>query len=286
MILDRGEKSTHNEKKGLEEYGAPDPDYASPPAYSSAGQASTSSAVVVATPSGSRLTVVAPQSSVPTNGLSVFTVLEPIKGSWLLDPLAALSSGPSVLQTIVQSRAGGRRPRRFRNMTVGSPTAKFDSRHGSISTVLRVVGDSVPAVATIRCTTRSGNIVLELVTKSPSRMVHIDAYSRSGNISLLIPRSFSGVVELRARRGDVELLPVLASSVRIVRASDKETVVLVGNNAFPEAGPSNTGDLARLCNRSGHLRLGFCGEDVFNESEGVVAKATQLIQKLTTKLAS
>ena len=93
-------------------------------------------------------------------------------------------------------------------------------------------------------------------------------------------------MELRARNGDVELLPALASSVRIVRASDRETVVLVGNNAHPEAGPSNTGDLARLCNRSGRVRLGFCGEDIFNESEGVMAMATQLFQKLTTKSAS
>ena len=132
-------------------------------------------------------------------------------GSWLVDPLVAPSSGPSMLQTIVQSRAGGRRPRRFRNMTLGTPTARFDSRHGNISAAIRVVGDSgMPAIATIRSTTRSGNIVLELVSqksqidkwqplagrdlstygflfgialqvsKSPSRMVHVDAYSRSG----------------------------------------------------------------------------------------------------------
>ena len=88
-------------------------------------------------------------------------------GSWLLDPLAAPSSGPSILQTIVQSRAGGRRPRRSRNVTLGAPTAKFDSRHGNISAALRVVGDpGVPAVATIRSTTRSGNIVLELVSQN------------------------------------------------------------------------------------------------------------------------
>ncbi len=84
-------------------------------------------------------------------------------GSWLLDPLALQSSGPSILQTIVQHRAG-RRPRPFRNMTLGTPTAKFDSRHGNISAALRVVGESVmTATATIRTTTRSGNIVLELV---------------------------------------------------------------------------------------------------------------------------
>lgn len=94
------------------------------------------------------------------------------------------------------------------------------------------------------------------------------------------------MVELRARNGDMELLPALASSVRIVRASDRETVVLVGNNALPQVGPTSTGDLAQLCARSGRVRLGFSGEDVFNESEGVIAKASQLFQKLTTKSAS
>jgi hypothetical protein len=88
------------------------------------------------------------------------------QGSWLLDPLVALSSGPSILQTIVQHRAG-RRPRRARNMTLGAPTARLDSRHGSISAVLRVVAESAtPATATIRSTTRSGNIVLELVSQA------------------------------------------------------------------------------------------------------------------------
>lgn len=86
-------------------------------------------------------------------------------GSWLLDPLAPLSLGTSILQTVVQHRVGGRRPRRLRNMTLGTATAKFDSRHGNISATLRVVGESaVTATATIRATTRSGNIVLELVS--------------------------------------------------------------------------------------------------------------------------
>ena len=48
-------------------------------------------------------------------------------------------------------------------MTVGAPTAKLDSRHGHIFATLQVVGESIPATATIRCTTRTGNIVLELV---------------------------------------------------------------------------------------------------------------------------
>ena len=84
-------------------------------------------------------------------------------GSWLLDPLAPQSSDRSLLQAFVEHRAG-RRPRRFHNMTVGTPTAKLDSRRGNIFATLRVAGESaVPATATIRSTTHNGNIVLELV---------------------------------------------------------------------------------------------------------------------------
>lgn len=228
--------------------GASDFDFVpGPPAYFSAGDASTSSAVVVASPFGSTLPVVTPPSGVPTNGLSIFTVLEPIKGlwecqnrcgmrnlnrrcslgSWLLDPLAALSSGPSILQTVVQHRAG-RRPRRARNMTLGAPTARLDSRHGSISAVLRVVAESAtPATATIRSTTRSGNIVLELVSqsridcdlstlpladimvqvsKSPTRTVHFDAYSRSGKFKTQLFISVSEYPKRGLRSHRIELL--------------------------------------------------------------------------------
>jgi len=286
MIFD-GETSKgarSNEKKELAEYTAPDSDFASTaPAYSSTRDASTSPAVVVASSSGHRLPVVTPPSGVSTNGLNVFTLIKSIRGSWLLDPLAPRSARPSVLRSIVQYRIGGS-PHGFRNMTLGRPTAKLDSRRGNISATLRVVGGAdTTATATIRATTRSGNIVLELVSKSPSRIVHFDAYSQSGNISLLIPRSFSGVVELRARNGGMELLPALASFANVTRASDGETVVLIGNNAIHRVGTRRSGDHARLCSHSGRVRLGFSGEDAFNEGGGVIS---QIFQKLTSRSAS
>jgi hypothetical protein len=80
----------------------------------------------------------------------------------------------------------------------------------------------------------------------------------------------------------MELLPALAASASIMRASDRETVVLVGNNAVPQIGASPTGDLARLYARSGYVRLGFSGEDAFNESGGILSN---IFQKLTTRLA-
>jgi len=217
--------------------------------------------------------------TIPTNGVNVTTIIENIRGSWLLDPLAPQSSDRSLLQVLVESRAG-RRPRRFHNMTMGTPTAKLDSRRGNIFATLRVVGESaVPATATIRSTTQNGNIVLELVSKSPSRTVNFDAYSRSGNISLLIPRSFSGMVELRARRGDIELLPALAAYARVERATNSETVVFIGDIAPPTPGFSSVGDLARLYSRSGRLRLGFSGEDSFTENGSLIG---QIFQRLTS----
>jgi len=178
----------------------------------------------------------------------------------------------------------------MRNMTIGAPTAKFTSLLGNISASFRVVAESAtPATATIKATTRSGHIVLELVSKSPERMVHFNAYSGTGNVSLLIPRSFSGFVELQSWSGNVELLPALASSAHIVRTSDRETVIHIGNDPVPQAGFTSASDLAQLCAHSGRLRLGFSGEDAFTESllaGGPIGMAIQLFQKFAVKSAT
>lgn len=61
---------------------------------------------------------------------------------------------------------------------MGAPTAKLSSRLGNISAFFRVVAQSAtPATATIQVTTRSGNIVMELVSQSSTysrrpRMTH------------------------------------------------------------------------------------------------------------------
>jgi hypothetical protein len=72
----------------------------------------------------------------------------------------------------------------------------------------------------------------------------------------------------------MELFPALASSASIMRASHRETIVLVGN-AIPQVGANGTGDLARLCSHSGYVRLGFSGEDIFNETGGIISNLFQ-----------
>src|SRR5260221_11591921 len=67
----------------LKEQSAPSDHVASSPPYSSAGGPSTSSGIVVASRSGNMLPVATPPLSIPSNGVSVATVLDPIRG--LLD---------------------------------------------------------------------------------------------------------------------------------------------------------------------------------------------------------
>ena len=86
------------------------------------------------------------------------------------------------------------------------------------------------------------------------------------------------MVELRARRGDIELLPALAAYARVERATHSETVVFIGD-AAPTPGFASVGDLARLYSRSGRLRLGFCGEDSFTENGSIIG---QIFQRLTS----
>jgi len=54
---------------------------------------------------------------------------------------------------------------RSRSSKAVPPTAKLASRHGSIQAKLRVLGESeVPSIATIRAESRSGSVMLDLVS--------------------------------------------------------------------------------------------------------------------------
>jgi hypothetical protein len=88
-------------------------------------------------------------------------------------------------------------------------------------------------------------------------------------------------VELRGRRGDIELLPALAAYARVQRATNSETVVFIGNIAPPTPGFASVGDLARLYSGSGRLRLGFSGEDSFNENGRLIGQIFNELNRRT-----
>jgi hypothetical protein len=112
------------------------------------------------------------------------------------------------------------------------------------------------------------------------RTVHIDARTRRGGITLLVPRNFRGLVQLSSRSGEVELLPALAASSRVIKSVKKETTVHLGDGPMPVAGSDITTDIARLYSRHGRVRLGYSGEDYITKPPGLVDQAVQLMQKL------
>lgn len=174
-----------------------------------------------------------------------------------------------------------KKKRRFRIPKTVNPTARFCSRHGSVQATLRVTGDaSVQSTATITSKTRGGNITLDLVSIAPMRTVHIDARSRRGNVTLLVPRNFTGLVQLSSRHGHVDVLPALAASGRVVQTKNKETTVLLGDGPMPQVGADHITDTARLYSRHGRIRLGYSGEDYFTEPPTLIDQAVKVVQKL------
>lgn len=99
-------------------------------------------------------------------------------------------------------------------------------------------------------------------------------------MTLLVPRNFSGLVQLSSRHGSVEMLPALAASARIVQNNGKETTVLVGDGPMPQVGLDDITDTARLYSRHGRIRLGYAGEDHFTEPPKLIDQAVKMVQKL------
>ncbi len=75
---------------------------------------------------------------------------------------------PFPTQNIVQMFLDGQavKKKHRRPPKTAPPTARFSSRHGSIEATLRVTGDSsIRSTSTIRAETRSGNVLLDLVSR-------------------------------------------------------------------------------------------------------------------------
>lgn len=110
-----------------------------------------------------------------------------------------------------------------------------------------------------------------------------DYFTPKGNVTLLVPRNFSGIVQLSSRHGPVEVLPVLAASGRVLKTMDKEATVLIGDGPMPQVGADHITDTARLYSRHGRIRLGFSGEDYFIEPPKLIDQAVKMVQKLITE---
>lgn len=132
-------------------------------------------------------------------------VLKCQTGCWTLDPLAPLVPPQNLVQMFLDGTKEKKRGWcRSRSEKKPPPTVMLRTRHANIQATLRVVGESaVRSVATVQTATRSGDIVIDLVSLyvllllqfivltypqfsiAPMRTVHIDAKSRRGTLGLI-----------------------------------------------------------------------------------------------------
>ncbi|KAI0048574.1 hypothetical protein FA95DRAFT_1557802 [Auriscalpium vulgare] len=246
----------------------------------------------IAPPAYSDATVAEPSTSDgdnPVNGLIVATGYENINGTWRLDPFAPPST-PSLMTAIVSAtndRRGARRPRDGAfSAALASPTASFSSQYGSIKARLAVVGNPAhPARAAVKVASRHSNINVDLFEKTASKFVDLDVYTGRGDVLVMIPRSYSGVINLSSRHGHASVLPYLSTTVRVVKATSGEVAIIVGDGGQPEAaGPSTQlADHLHIHSRHGNVMVGFSGEDEYSPPDGKLAMVKRMLSQKLVK---
>lgn len=108
----------------------------------------------------------------------------------------------------------------------------------------------------------------------------------TGDICVLIPRSFSGYIQLYFRHGQPIFLPNLAASMKLVQRYEREAQVIVGDtiNHLPARGSEWGGDTLHLAARQGDIFIGYVGEDQKPASEpGLWKKFTGLFHAAPSK---
>lgn len=193
-------------------------------------------------PSLPRLTP-APRASVTQ--LHIYQKADPISGTFFVDP--------RIPSTAFEGKGRKKNP----------PHASFRTRHAPISLDLSTTGDvsALAPKANILVASRSGNISVKLLPTAPSRpRIGLEAESRRGNIQLFVPANFSGVLQLTTRKGSIQLLPAIASKMKVLKESDTEALVLIGDQASAVTGTRDM-DFCQLSSRSGKLVVGLSDVD-------------------------
>jgi len=173
----------------------------------------------------------------------IFSRHEDIKGTFYIDPHV-----PSL-----------RRNRKLKSKQT-MPHASFRTRKADISIDLGTTGDDAKK-ANIEVATHKGDIKINLLPTSV-RPLGLDVSSRKGNIVVFLPETFTGVVHLLTRKGEMVVLPALASIMKVVKTSTKEVIFMIPpKNAADSSGSETT--LCQLNTRKGTIVVGLAGHDQY-----------------------
>ncbi|KAJ6591579.1 hypothetical protein DFH09DRAFT_178755 [Mycena vulgaris] len=224
-------------------------------ASSSSSQSSVPHRPVIGLPSGS------------FNRICLQTRFADISGTYYIDP-----------QNPVSELTSRRKKRKQKIKHI--PDAVFRTRRGKLSLDLATTGYS-KAKASVVASTRSGNISINLIPGAESKpRFDLEVNTRSGDVVLFIPSTFSGAIQLHTKSGNLDFLPGIASGIQIVKSTDTECLVLVGNQGKQQPlGPNqDPADFCRLRSHSGNIIVGERGKDTYVKSASIWEKLTGFLR--------
>ncbi|KAF8519024.1 hypothetical protein BU17DRAFT_90519 [Hysterangium stoloniferum] len=224
-------------------------------------------------PSSSQAFVQRPAHPIPaTNFLFMQTSNESIIGAWNIDPdmsTAALAGPTGVdrkqynIKHRQRHRHHGKKSFKKRK-DLPAPNIIFGSRSGPMSIQLSVVAppNAVHSRALVQAHSKSGQIQINIPYIHPLRRLNMEVSSRDGDIVILVPRSFSGYIQVYSKDGKINFLPNVMRSMYIVSRLVKEAQVVIGDAVanITHASPWD-GDTLHVASKHGSIFIGYIGED-------------------------
>ncbi|KAJ7765430.1 hypothetical protein DFH07DRAFT_810561 [Mycena maculata] len=180
------------------------------------------------------------------------------------------------------SNVTSRRKKRKQKKIKLIPDAIFRSRRGNLSLDLATNGYALDVPkASVVASTRSGNISLNLIPGAENKpRFDVEVNTRSGDIVLFVPSTYSGAIQLHTKTGNLDFLPGISSEMRVVKSTDTEFLVIVGNQGGQQPlGPGQaTADFCRLRSRTGNIIVGERGKDTYTRELSLWQKLTGFLR--------
>jgi len=205
-----------------------------------------------------------PEPNISVNHLHIHSRHQDIIGTYCIDPNMPM---PEKFKGKSKWKASSK-----------SPNASFRTRHRcSISINLATRGPTaLNNKAYVQVGTRKGDININMYSLQKGKHINLDVHSRHGCVLVLIPRNFCGAIQLKSRKGAYKVLPTLSSVSRVMAATDRDALILVGDPSSASTSSGTTDDMAtdfcQLKSSRGKVVIGFSGEDKYVPEPGLWQK--------------
>lgn len=93
----------------------------------------------------------------------------------------------------------------------------------------------------------------KILTMCPLRLVFV-----AGDVIIFVPATYSGVMRAESVKGTIRFLPCFASHMRVLKETDREKMVMFGEDLHDE--------LCEVSTRSGQIVVGLAGRDEYKKA--------------------